>query len=234
MGGGGAGGEDVLLTRSTLGSPVRRRPTTTRRRLSGGPEHARRAQASRRASTRKPLHTRPRPRADRFVTLLPNRRGLADQSQSEDRPLRLLGRSVLRPFGSSAPRLLGIFRGRAHAGSSQTREAGFGSVWFPECLFFSHFRVLRRSGSPRIPEAGLPQIRLGKAQLARECLRKGSADPAGQCLPGAQHRGPACSLGGRPCDARLPGLQAAVPPVSLEGASVSLGFRKGNKTNADS
>lgn len=101
---GDPGGEGVLLTRSTLGSPVRRRPTTTRRRLSGGPEHARRSQASRRASTRKPLHAGPRPRADRFVTLLPNRRGLADQSQSEDRPLRLLGRSVLRPFGSSAPR----------------------------------------------------------------------------------------------------------------------------------
>lgn len=119
MGGGGRGtashlgrrsarhpprGESVLLIRSSLCSPARRRPTTTRRRWSGGPEPAHRAQASRRASTRKPLHAGPRPRADRFVTFLPSRRTLADQSQSEDRPLRLLGRSVLRPFGFSAPR----------------------------------------------------------------------------------------------------------------------------------
>lgn len=140
--GGGAGGEGVLLTRSTLGSPVRRRPTTTRRRLSGGPESACRAQASRRASTRKPLHAGSRPRADRFVTLLPNRRGLADQSQSEDRPLRLIGRSVLRPFGSSAPRHFPWPGPRRLASDPVSAWCGFPSV-----------SSSATSGSSVVPEA---------------------------------------------------------------------------------
>lgn len=207
-------GESFLLIRSSLCSPARRRPTTTRRRWSGGPEPAHRAQASRRASTRKPLHAGPRPRADRFVTFLPSKRTLADQSQSEDRPLRLLGRSVLRLLGSSAFSV---------AGPSPARRRP-GKPFSARCLFFSHFRVFCRSGSPRIPEAGLLQLRLGKAELSRECLRKGSADPTGQCPPGAQPRRPACgpgSLGGRPCDARLPGLQAALPPVPGRSQCVS-------------
>lgn len=203
------GGERVLLTRSSLCSPARRRPTTTRRRWSGGPEPARRAQASRRASTRKPLHAGPRPRADRFVTLLPSRRSLTDQSQSEDRPLRLLGRSALRFLGSSAFSVAGPPLARRRPGKPFSAQ----------CLFFSHFRVFRSSGSPRIPEAGLPQLRLAKLSFPRmfeERFRRPRRSVSARSAaspPGRPAYGPG-SLRGRPCDARLPGLQAARPPVS--------------------
>ncbi|XP_036034421.1 uncharacterized protein LOC118577834 [Onychomys torridus] len=147
-----------------------------------GPEPARRAQASRRASTRKPLLAGASPRADRFVTLLPNRDSSADQSQSPESPF---GNSALRQFGPSASRLLGIFRSWAPSGLPQTREAYIDWVSFPEWPFFSHFRVFRRPGSPRIPEAWVPAIRLGKAQLYGEGLRKGSAAPGRSADPAA-------------------------------------------------
>lgn len=205
------GGEGVLLTRSSLCSPARRRPTTTRRRWSGGPEPARRAQASRRASTRKPLHAGPRPRADRFVTLLPSRRSLADQSQSEDRPLRLLGRSALRPFGFSAPRhfpwpgprrlaadpgsrfLLGV-SSSATSGSSVVPEAresrkrgcrsfGWQSSACPR-MFEERFRRPRRSVSAQ--SAASPSG-LRARQSRRTAMRRSPAWAAGRsasCLSG--------------------------------------------------
>ena len=38
----------------------------------------------------------------------------------------------------------------------------------PIFFFFRHFRVLRHSANPRVPEAWGPQVRLGKAKLPRD------------------------------------------------------------------
>lgn len=165
-----------------------------------------------------------------MVTLLPIRGSFADQSQGVECPLRRLLPSSLRFLGSSAPR---------HFPPLGRMQLSSKPLTVISQVSFSHFRVFRRSGSPRIPEARATQIRLGKAQLARECLRKVcaalvcSADPAGQCPLGG---GPACgprALGGRPGDVRL-GCRPLWLPVFLEGASLSLGFRKGSKTNPNS
>lgn len=122
--------------------------------------------------TPRPLHARPRPGADGFATILPIRyvflRLASRPITARGCLLRLFGSSALRPFGPSVLRrslLLGC------PGPSATLES-LVLLGLISPFFLRHFRVLRRSGSPLVPEAWVIQVLLGETKLPRECLRE--------------------------------------------------------------
>lgn len=144
-----------------------------------------------------PPDARSRPWADPFATLLPIKYGFPPNGPADQSP-RAVHSSALRPFGSSARRpsalrpfgsspfapsalrLVGVRRCGAFPGLPPAPKRS--SCWFKfPFLFFSffpprHFRVLRRPGSPRVPEAWLAQVLPGKAKLPRKCFRESSVE----------------------------------------------------------
>ena len=86
--------------------------------------------------------------------------------QTNQRAGVLFDPSARRLFGPSARRLFGP---SARRSSAFRRALKRGSRWFSSnFFFFRHFRVLRHSANPRVPEAWGPQVRLGKAKLPRD------------------------------------------------------------------
>lgn len=171
---------------STLGEPgareLRRRPAATRRRLS------RRTPRRPRAGKILPSETPGFPAGSSHRGLFTRGPDLGltgsrlpcqsewptDQSPcfpQSGRPTNHRARessSALRPFGPSVLRrslLLGPPR-------AFRRARKLRSSWFNFPFFLRHFRVLRRSGSRRVPEAWVIQVLLGEAKLPRECLRE--------------------------------------------------------------
>lgn len=175
------------------GAPgLRRRPTATRRRLSGCTPRCPRAgkflpsespgfpaaSGHRGLFTRGPDPGRTGSRrscpSDTFSSEWP-----ADQSPCAG---VLFGSSALRPFGSSALAVAG-------PSGAFRRARKLSSPWFNFPFWLRHFRVPRRSGSPRVPEGWVIQVLRGEAKLPKECFRESYvergrlADSSGQCLP---------------------------------------------------
>lgn len=164
---------------STLGEPgareLRRRPAATRRRLS------RRTPRRPRAGKILPSESPGFPAASShrgLFTLGPDlgltgsRLACQSDTLSSEWPTDqspcagiLFGSSALRPFGSPAFPV-------ARPSRAFRRARKLSSSWFNFPFFLRHFRVLRRSGSRRVPEAWVIQVLLGEAKLPRECLRE--------------------------------------------------------------
>ena len=86
--------------------------------------------------------------------------------------LPLFGSSALRPFGSSVFAVavpLGPFR-------AFLLEPKRSSRWFNFPFFFQSLPGPASSGSPRVPEAWVALILLGKAKLPRECFTESSVE----------------------------------------------------------